>query len=165
MGSGTRSDASALSGLVLRAAVQADLAEVAAVERACYADPWPASAFASLPGNSRVFFTVARQAGRGPIAGYVVAWYVMDEGELANLAVAPDGRRQGIGRALLDAMLSDASARGTATVYLEVRQSNVAARQLYTTRGFEEVGRRKGYYRSPTEDALILRRMLEPRLR
>jgi ribosomal-protein-alanine N-acetyltransferase len=86
----------------------------------------------------------------------------MDEGELANLAVAASDRGQGVGAALLDAMLDDASARGTLQVYLEVRESNAAARRLYASKGFEEIGRRKQYYRSPTEDALILRRTLEP---
>jgi ribosomal-protein-alanine N-acetyltransferase len=147
--------------VVLRPATSADLPEVAALERACYGDPWPASAFASLPGNSRVFFTVARDLG-GRLAGYVVAWYVLDEGELANLAVEPKSRRQGIARALLDAMLGDAASRGTSQIYLEVRESNVAARTLYAAQKFEEVGRRKRYYRNPNEDALILRRTLQP---
>ena len=165
MGSGTRPGAPALTGVALRRAAPADLAEVAALERTCYGDPWPATAFASLPDNSRVFFTVARQDLRDRLAGYVIAWYVMDEGELANLAVAPDARGQGIGRALLDAMLTDASRRGIAQVYLEVRESNIAARKLYSSREFEEVGRRKGYYRSPVEDALILRHTLQPQLK
>lgn len=161
MGSDTRSDSPALSALVLRRATAADLPEVLALERTCYGDPWPATAFASLPDNARVFFTVARKHGHGALAGYVVAWYMMDEGELANLAVAPTARAQGIGKSLLDCMLQDAAARGTSRVYLEVRESNKAARQLYATRGFEEVGRRKRYYRSPVEDALILRRTLK----
>jgi ribosomal-protein-alanine N-acetyltransferase len=150
--------------VVLHPATSSDLPEVTALERACYGDPWPASAFASLPGNARVFFTIARD-GRGRLAGYVVAWYVMDEGELANLAVAPESRGRGIGRALLAAMLGDASSRKTSQIYLEVRESNVAARNLYASQKFEEVGRRKSYYRNPNEDALILRRTLEPPLR
>jgi [ribosomal protein S18]-alanine N-acetyltransferase len=162
VGSGTRSSAPELSALSLRRATPADLPEVAALERVCYGDPWPASAFASLPDNSRVFFSVTRWDVEGALAGYVVAWYVMDEGELANLAVAPDCRGQGIGRMLLDAVIGDATGRGSSTLYLEVRESNAAARQLYASRGFEEVGRRKGYYRNPTEDALILRRTLRP---
>jgi len=159
MGSRTRPAAPTLSLIELHRATPADLPDVVALERACYGDPWPASAFASLPENDRVFFSVARVERR--LMGYVVAWYVMDEGELANLAVAPGDRGQGIGRTLLDAMLEDAASRGTKQVYLEVRDSNAAARQLYTSRGFEEVGRRKQYYRSPTEDALILRRSLK----
>ena len=155
MGSSTRPGAPELSQIASHRATAADLPEVAVLERICYSDPWPASAFASLPDNNRVFFAVARVEQR--LMGYVVAWYVMDEGELANLAVVPSDRGRGIGRTLLDAMLADAASRGTAQVYLEVRESNASARQLYSTRGFEEIGRRKQYYRSPTEDALILR--------
>jgi len=164
MGSSARTPASSLTNVVLRPATVADLPEVAALERTCYGDPWPASAFASLPTNARVFFAVARNDVRGQLAGYVVAWYVLDEGELANLAVAPDLRGRGIGRALLDAMLRDAELRGTAQLFLEVRQSNEAARKLYASKNFEEIGRRKRYYRNPTEDALILRHTLRPKL-
>ena len=165
MGSDTRTRAATLNGVVLTKATAEDLADVAAMERVCYGDPWPAAAFSSLPENPQVFFAVAREGGHGPIAGYVVAWYILDEGELANLAVSPGLRKRGLGRLMLDAMLEDARGRGTATVYLEVRESNVAARQLYATRAFEEVGRRKQYYRNPSEDALILRRTLAPGLR
>lgn len=165
MGSDARPTTAELSGVLLQRAGAADVPEISALEQACYGDPWPVSAFSSLPDNSRVFFVLARSGPLGSIAGYAVAWYVMDEGELANLAVAPLLRGQGIGRALLDAMLADAKKRGIANVYLEVRESNVPARQLYSARGFAEVGRRKGYYRSPTEDALILRSTLEPELR
>ncbi len=146
----------------LRRATADDLMEVAALENVCYADPWPGTAFSLLPDNPKVHFTVARQHVRGPVAGYVVAWFVLDEGELANLAVAPGARRQGLGLALVDSVLEDARSRGTSKVYLEVRESNEAARKLYSNRGFVEVGRRKGYYRSPEEDALLLSRSLEP---
>jgi ribosomal-protein-alanine N-acetyltransferase len=159
MGSDTPSAAPALERIAVRAATTPDVAEVVALERACYGDPWPTTAFVSLPTNPQVFFAVARQPD-GRLAGYVVGWYVLDEGELANLAVAPDLRSRGIGRLLLDAMLKDAAARGTKQLYLEVRESNAAARQLYSARGFEEVGRRTRYYRKPAEDALILRRTL-----
>ena len=145
----------------LQEATNADLPEVLALERSCYRDPWPASAFSALPDNSRVFFRVTRDEENGSVIGYVIAWFVMDEGELANLAVAPGYRRRGIGSALLDATLTDASARGVGQLYLEVRESNHAARRLYASRKFEEVGRRKQYYRSPQEDALILRRTLK----
>ena len=161
MGSGTRSGAPELKKLSLQRAKSSDLLEVAALERECYADPWPASAFATLPDNTRVYFTLARHDVQGRLAGYVVAWYVVDEGELANLAVAPGYRGRGIGGALLDAMLADAGTRGITQVYLEVRESNVAARRLYAGRDFEEVGRRKQYYRNPMEDALILRRSIK----
>ena len=151
-----------MTALVIRRGLAADLPSVAMLERECYSDPWPASAFATLPGNSRVYFAVADSPAAHTIAGYVVAWYVLDEGEVANLAVAPHARRQGIGSALLDAAIRESLDRGVADLYLEVRESNQSARHLYASRGFEEVSRRKGYYRSPVEDALILRRTLKP---
>ena len=129
------------------------------MERACYPDPWAASSFSALPDNPQVCFIVARDAS-DRLQGYAIAWHVMDEGELANLAVAPGDRRKGIASALLDAVLEDATDRGTKEIFLEVRESNAAARALYSARGFDEVGRRKGYYRLPVEDALILRRTL-----
>jgi ribosomal-protein-alanine N-acetyltransferase len=158
MGSRARPLAAAVSGR-LRRATPADLSDVAAMERACYPDPWPATAFASLPDNPRVFFAVVRDDDNH-LTGYAIAWHVMEEGELANLAVAPDARRAGIASALLNAVLEDAATRGTTQIFLEVRESNAAARALYSARGFEEVGRRKKYYRHPVEDALILRRQL-----
>jgi ribosomal-protein-alanine N-acetyltransferase len=145
---------------ILSPATPSDLPEVIALERQCYGDPWPATAFSTLPENPRVYFMVARNAA-GRVAGYVVAWFVMEEGELANLAVAPSERRKGLGRVMLDAMLADAARRGARQIYLEVRESNQAARALYEARKFEEVGRRKRYYRKPEEDALILRRTLD----
>ena len=129
------------------------------MERVCYPDPWAAGSFAALPDNPQVCFLVARDGG-DRLQGYVIAWHVVDEGELANLAVAPGDRRKGVASALLDAVLEDATSRGTTEIYLEVRESNAAARALYSARGFDEVGRRKGYYRLPVEDALILRRTL-----
>lgn len=156
MGSSARS-AATLAGTIVRPASAADVAEVAEMERRCYADPWPAAAFTSLPENPSVYFAVARGVD-GQLSGYVVGWHVLDEAELANLAVEPAARRCGVGRLLLDRMLDDAAGRGAARVCLEVRESNHAARRLYASRGFDEVGRRKKYYRSPDEDAVILRR-------
>jgi ribosomal-protein-alanine acetyltransferase len=91
------------------------------------------------------------------VVGYVVTWVVADEAELANLAVAPGRRRAGIGRSLLDSAIADVLARGATSLYLEVRESNVAGRAMYGGRGFVPVGRRPSYYRNPTEDALLLR--------
>ena len=160
MGSGTRPNAAALSKVAIRPAQIADLNAVLALEHACYSDPWPASSFAQLPDNPRVYFAVADLPVAKSIAGYVVAWFVLDEGEVANLAVAPGLRRRGVGSTLLDAAIRESQSRGVSNLYLEVRESNRSARRLYASRGFEEVSRRKAYYRSPVEDALILRRTL-----
>ena len=71
--------------------------------------------------------------------------------------MAPDVRRGGIGRALVQAVISALAARGVRQIYLEVRESNAGARAMYGALGFQEVGRRRGYYRRPAEDAIVLR--------
>jgi ribosomal-protein-alanine N-acetyltransferase len=101
-------------------------------------------------------FLVAEGEGQ-TIAGYVVALDAADEGEILNLAVAPAGRRHGLGRALVEHVLEVLRARGIRHVYLEVRESNAPARALYAAHGFEEVSRRRHYYRRPVEDAIVLR--------
>lgn len=146
--------------VVVRAAARTDLRTVVAIEELSFADPWSRASFASLLGNLQVRFSVAVDAATDEVLGYVVAWFAADEGEIANLAVAPSARGRGIGALLLDGILAEAELRETAAVYLEVRESNVAARALYASRGFAAVGRRRRYYQRPVEDALVLRREL-----
>jgi ribosomal-protein-alanine N-acetyltransferase len=139
--------------------VTADLGAVAAIERAAFSDPWSERSFRDALSQAAIYFVAAR-SDDGGVLGYVVAWFVADEGQIANLAVAPVGWGKGIGRALLTAALGEAIARGATDVYLEVRDSNLRARRLYGSCGFKEVGRRRGYYRLPVEDAIVLRRTL-----
>lgn len=141
--------------IVLRAARDSDLDAVLAIEHASFGDPWNRRAFADLIDDRRVAFLVAEVGGR--VRGYVVAWFVLDEGEIGNLAVASDARRQGLGAQLLDGAIAAVRKSEVDTLYLEVRDSNTAARALYASRGFVEVGRRREYYRRPKEDALVLR--------
>ena len=145
--------------VVISAATLADVPSVVAIEQEAFSDPWSANAFQDALSHPAVYFACARSGGRD-VVGYVVAWFAADEGEIANLAVAPSGWGGGIGRLLLDAALNAAVARGAAAVYLEVRDSNDRARRLYRSGGFEEIGRRRRYYRRPVEDAIVLRRTL-----
>jgi len=101
---------------------------------------------------------VVAERGDGRLAGYIVMWFLVDEAEIANLAVSPDARGRRVGALLLDAAIADAERRGIGTFFLEVRDSNRAARALYESRGFEEIARRRRYYRAPVEDALVMRR-------
>ena len=133
-----------------------DVPAIVEIERAVFSDPWSAQSFREALGHPAVYFSCACRDD-GDVLGYVVAWFVADEGEIANLAVARPAWRAGIGRALLDAALSEAASRSVTAVYLEVRESNERARRLYESRGFEQVGRRKSYYRRPVEDAIVLR--------
>lgn len=146
----------------LRPVVERDLDAIVAIERDAFGDPWSRAAFLRLLSDPGVFFTAAWDAD-GSLAGYVVAWFVRDEGEIGNLAVAAGRRRRDIGAALLGATVAAARAAGVASLYLEVREGNAAARALYSAAGFELVGRRRGYYRRPPEDALVLRLALGSR--
>ena len=145
---------------VIRGARRDDVDDIAAIERRAFSDPWSAGSFRALFGNPLVHFAVAEDAISGRVLGYVVSWYVVDEAEIANLAVADDVRRGGIGARLLDHALDIAKERHSRVVFLEVRESNAGARALYASRGFEVAGRRSKYYRKPVEDALVLRREL-----
>ena len=87
----------------------------------------------------------------------MIAHHAADEAEILNLGVSPTWRRSGIGRALINEMITRLRERGISSVFLEVRESNEGAQRLYQSLGFKEVGRRRRYYRRPTEDAVILK--------
>ncbi len=141
---------------VLRPVHADDLEAIAAIEQVAFSDPWSASAFADLMTYGHARTIVALDAA-GEVLGYCVLLHVLDEGEIANIAVAPAFRGRGIAARLLDDALGAAVRMGLRSVFLEVRLSNEAARGLYGSRGFSSVGRRRGYYQDPLEDALILR--------
>jgi ribosomal-protein-alanine N-acetyltransferase len=141
----------------IRAASEADIGEVARIEKAAFSDPWSASEFHALLASPHAIFLVACDQ-HDAIGGYVVTMSVLDESEVLNIAVDSDHRGKSLGSMLLDKSLEAAEGRGSRSTFLEVRQSNEPAIRLYRSRGFEEVSRRRGYYRSPVEDALVLRR-------
>jgi ribosomal-protein-alanine N-acetyltransferase len=94
------------------------------------------------------------------MAGFLVARTAADEMEILNLAVDPGARRQGVGSALLDAALEHGRSAVATRVFLEVRESNEAARRFYERHGFQVIGRRARYYRHPEEDAVLLGRRI-----
>ena len=145
-----------LETVTLEIAVEADLDAIAALERESFSDPWSRASFATVIDEPAAIVVVAR-VSTDPVAGYVVAWFAADEGQIANLAVRQPTRRRGIGSMLLAGAMLEGQRRGARNMYLEVRESNDAARRLYASRGFEEIGRRKKYYRHPVEDAVVLR--------
>lgn len=143
----------------IRPASIADAAAMAAVERRCFSDPWPLEGFREvfeMPGTVALVMTESDE----PIA-YFLAREILGTAEVLNLAVVPEFRGRGLGAALLDAGLATVKSRGGSEVFLEVRASNTVAQALYSGRGFRTEGRRRGYYRRPDEDALVLRLLIE----
>ncbi len=144
----------------IRPAAPSDLASIAEIERRVFSDPWPETGFAALLGP----FALVAAPANGNAVGYVFGHRVLDEGEILNLAVAPEYARRGIGTELVQTMLQAFERAGVRQVFLEVRESNAGARAFYQRLGFEPVGRRKDYYAKPREDALVYRRAIRPRV-
>ncbi len=155
--SGTPARMTVSARVHVRPATASDVATMAEIELGAFSDPWPASAFRDLLVASHARICVAVDA-HDVTVGYCVLLQAADEAEIANIAVALTRREEGIAGRLLDVAIAETTISGVTSVYLEVRLSNTAARALYLSRGFEQVGRRAAYYRFPTEDALVLRR-------
>lgn len=130
--------------------------QIALLERECFADPWSQQSIASELHNPLSLWLVAQEGQT--LLGYVGSQTCLDETDMMNIAVSPASRRQGVARALIEALFSALRERGSKQLTLEVRASNGPARQLYESLGFLQVGLRKNYYRNPKEDALILRK-------
>lgn len=139
----------------LRDLTRDDLPAVMAIERTSFSMPWRLSTFESL--LARTDTDLVGAVMDGALLGYAVAWTILDQAELGNVAVATGARRAGVGRLLVLAALDRVHARGATECFLEVRESNDAAQGLYRECGFEPVGRRRRYYSSPTEDAIVMR--------
>ena len=143
----------------IRPATTADVARLAELERICFSDPWSPAGLREMISATLTIGLVALSGKT--IIGYAIARYAADSGEILNLAVAPDHRREGVAAHLIDALLEGLRSRDIREVYLEVRESNGPARALYKDKGFTVAGMRRAYYRYPTEDALVLRLQLD----
>lgn len=136
-----------------------DVARVVSIEKQAFSTPWPAEIFEELLTRDGAELLVLDVADE-PVVGYAIFWAVMDQGELANIAIAEEWRGRRLGDYLLQGVLDHAAGCGVESLFLEVRESNAVARELYRTRGFVEVGRRADYYRKPREDARVLLKTL-----
>lgn len=146
-------------GLRIRDMRSADLPGVMEIEKASFATPWSSKTFLNLLRRPNAALFVAED-GPDRLVGYAVVWFAGPEAELGDLAVAAGARGRGFGSALVSKVLEEAGRREVTEVYLEVRESNEAARRLYERHDFEVVNRRQRYYTDPVEDALVMRRRL-----
>lgn len=141
-----------------------DLLEVVEIEDLSGLSPWGWDAYhKELQAGPDVIMLVARTASTGnaprpekELAGFIVSRLIAGELHVNNVAVRTEFRRQGIAAQLLGAVLVWAGGRGARMALLEVREGNQAAQALYSRCGFQVVGRRRGYYRQPVEDALLM---------
>jgi len=131
------------------------LSQVVQIENASYPSPWSRHSFAyEVMKNSFACYIVAISGKK--VVGYAGMWLILDEAHITNVAVHPNYRKAGIGRALMMQMIGRAVVTGSNRMTLEVRPSNNAARHLYNKLGFKEGGVRKGYYIDTNEDAIIM---------
>ncbi len=133
------------------------VAQVAALEKLCFADPWSENSVASELDNLLSLWVVVLDGDT--VVGYVGSQTCGSETDMMNIAVHPGHRRRGIAESLIDYLIRELKNRGSSSLTLEVRASNEPAKHLYEKLGFTEVGCRKNYYRNPKEDALILRKV------
>ena len=127
--------------------------DVALLEKECFIEPWSEKSLELLLTDSG--FGIAASLD-GKVVGYGGVIIALDEGQITDVAVSGAYRRCGIGMEIVKQMIYESSKRGLSVLYLEVRESNRAARELYRACGFEECGVRKGFYRRPTENAVLM---------
>ena len=130
---------------------------VAELERLCFAEPWSAKALELLLGDGAYAYVCVVD---GEVVAYGGMLLALDEGQVTNVAVHPAHRRRGYGERVFSAMLEEARQRELIQISLEVRASNEAAITLYEKTGFTVAGRRRNFYKHPTEDALVMLKAL-----
>jgi len=148
-----------VTGVTLVPMERRHLEAVAELEGRCFSEPWSFESFLSETENPIAVYLVAEQDGQA--AGYAGMHVILGEGHITNVAVSPEFRRRGIGRRLCEGLIRKAARRSLRSLTLEVRASNFAAQDMYRRLGFAEVGRRKGYYQTPDEDAILMTREAE----
>ena len=139
----------------IRRAVPDDAPKIAELEREIFSDPW---------GEKEIFSYICSEGGMcytasdddGKLLSYIIGRVIAPEGEIYRIATRQGCRRRGIAYRLLDYAAKTERGRGLECLFLEVRESNVAARNLYRAYGFRELGERKNYYKDPTENAVVM---------
>jgi [ribosomal protein S18]-alanine N-acetyltransferase len=141
--------------LVFRRMTLEDIEQVVSIDQVSFSLPWPERSFRyELTDNPASRCWVVEADGK--IVAMLVAWLLVDEAHIATIATHPDYRRQGIAKKLMIHALSYMAKEGAVSSFLEVRESNIAALEMYRKFGFEVSGRRRGYYKDNQEDAILM---------
>ncbi len=131
-----------------------EIAGVAVLEAAVFSDAWTEQGIRESASQGQAFVLVAKEEDE--LFGYCIVYYVLDEAEIARIAVDEKYRGQGVGRMLLDAVTERCRDKGITRLLLDVRESNAGARAFYKAYGFAQDGVRKGFYEAPKEDAVLM---------
>ena len=140
--------------MIIRPMVETDLPQVEMIEKSCFSLPWSEKSFRDASMAPDNIYLVCETEGM--IAGYCGLWTVLGEGNITNMAVDSRFRKQGIGAALMREMERRGREQSVDIFFLEVRESNKAARSLYEKMGYRDIGRRKRFYERPVEDAVVM---------
>lgn len=149
----------AASGIQIEKGLAADAESIYEIGTICFSDAWRMETVLHDMEGSHSEYFVARLDDR--VIGYGCFWFIADEGQLVNIGVRPEFRKQGIGALILEKGIEEAAFRHMRTMFLEVRVSNEAAQNLYKKYDFQIAGLRKKVYELPEEDGYIMTREIE----
>ena len=140
----------------IRRMTEEDAAVVAVLENENFSRPWSYNAFLKTLSDENYIVIIAKEADA--LLGYCVLLCTGEEADITNVCTAPAARGKGVATEMLTALMEAGTSRGVTTFFLEVRESNTPARNLYTKLGFEEIGLRKNYYEEPKEHAVLMKK-------
>ena len=140
----------------IRPICKEDIAKIAEIEKLCFAMPWSEESIRKDAEENVVACWLVMDDGEGDVLAYAAMWFVLDEAHVCNVAVHPDHRGKGYGKAIFGALVETAKKNSMSLMELEVRRSNLVAQNLYHSFGFIDVGYRKRYYEDNKEDALLM---------
>ena len=137
-----------------RRSIPKDVTGIAELEREIFPDPWDERSVQDCICSEGSMCFTAEEEGR--VVAYLIGRMIAPEGEIYRLAVAPHKRNRGLGYRLLDYSVKTSRGKGLESLFLEVRSKNLPAIKLYEAYGFKRVGIRKGYYKNPDDDAIVM---------
>lgn len=142
--------------LTIRRMKESDIPEVARLEKVIFPDPWSEGAISETFEQEQTLLLVAYEDRK--LIGYLILYFVLEEGEIARIAVIPECRRQGVGARMLLELEDLCEDNGITKLLLDVRESNETAISFYTSYGFVQDGVRRNFYSDPQEDGILMSR-------
>lgn len=142
------------NALKVREMMMEDTEKAALIEAENFSKPWKQKDFEDAVRSSNTLYMVIEN--QGEIIGYAGMWLVLDEGEITNVSIKKDCWGQKAGTYLMKEFLEEAKKRGGVSFFLEVRESNMRARNLYRSFGFEEISVRRNFYEAPIENGIVM---------